>query len=364
MIKILRNAVMTLAASLLATTALKADDSQKQMRNLENRVSALEQRKSSGGIILPPVYPIVKNGINLSFDAELLVWKARQDDDTFAVSYPTTSTNGPSTTIHGDTPHYNWNSGFRFGLDYGMPHDGWNSTLDWTHIRNTSGAHPNAGNNFMLVYTPAFGAPPTQVAVTQSSKLKLDLLDLDLGRAFFTSKWLTLRPFAGLRASWIDQRYTTTSKSSDIVNVEQTRKNDTRGIGLRAGVDAEWGLGSGFSIFTDGAIGLIYTRFEPTVRSLGTRATATGPSGYILMDDYKKNYYKSVLNADLALGIQYEQLFSQDRYGIRFRAGWEQHLFVNQGMIPLTMQSINGASDLSIGDLSVQGWTLSAKLDF
>ena len=231
MIKTIRNAVLILTASLLATTALKADDSQKQVRNLENRVSALEQRKSSGGIILPPVYPIVKNGANLGISAELLYWKTRQDNDCYAVAYGPIAdpTFGPVDKVRGHTPHYKWDTGFRLGLDYGLPHDGWNTTLDWTHIRNTAHAS-SGGQNYNMVNAPSNGVEPRPSLVnsSQHSKLELDLLDLDLGRAFFTSKWLTLRPFAGLRGAWIDQKFVSTFKQNNQVLIQLTRRNPTK----------------------------------------------------------------------------------------------------------------------------------------
>ncbi len=62
--------------SLIAYSIHAADDA--QVRNLENRVAALEQRKNGGGVILPSAGANLDDDVGLSLDGELLIWKAHQ----------------------------------------------------------------------------------------------------------------------------------------------------------------------------------------------------------------------------------------------------------------------------------------------
>ena len=122
-------------------------------------------------------------------------------------------------------PERKWDYGFRFGLGYVLNHDGWDIDAMWTHFRrnasddvvadaNTttsriytlwSAVVPGAGD-FMQT-APAVPTLPIAAEVQTSWRLHLDLIDLELGRSFYTSKYLTLRPHIGLRGASIRQNY-------------------------------------------------------------------------------------------------------------------------------------------------------------
>ena len=71
------------AASLVAFTSLvNADDM--QMRNLENRVAALEQKKGANGIINPAANPPTRDATGLFITADFLYWKAHESGLAYA----------------------------------------------------------------------------------------------------------------------------------------------------------------------------------------------------------------------------------------------------------------------------------------
>src|SRR5262249_13903429 len=103
--------------------------------------------------------------------------------------------------------------------------------------------------------------------------LYFNQLDLDLGREFFVSRWLTLRPHGGVRGDWLRQgiraEYKNFSEESLIIErsaiprsnqVKIRYKDRWWGIGLESGIDTQWGLGGGWSIFCDLAAAILWGR--------------------------------------------------------------------------------------------------------
>jgi hypothetical protein len=208
------------ALSLVAFTGVlnAADDA--QMRNMENRISALEQKKGANGMINPPARPVVKDGVDLFITGEVLVWKAHQDDMAYAVELDATPVNNGFN--EGRAKHWSgkWAAGFRLGLGYNMPHDGWDLNLMWTRFYTSHRASNDCGDCgcsdtgfFQPIFLPKdyshTASTPTFATEAESKKWKLNLnmVDLEMGREFFVSKWLTLRPHVGLRGAWIHQRF-------------------------------------------------------------------------------------------------------------------------------------------------------------
>ncbi|MES2123023.1 MAG: Lpg1974 family pore-forming outer membrane protein, partial [Chlamydiota bacterium] len=72
-----------------------------------------------------------------------------------------------------------------------------------------------------------------------------------------------------------------------------------------------------------------------------------------------------VVAADLALGLQWDYLFSQDRYHFGVKLGWEFNIFFDQNQLFNFMSSTNpGAINFQNDDLSFQGLTLGLRFDF
>src|ERR1700722_20092866 len=132
----------TAALSLVAFTSLlnAADDA--QIRNLNNRVTALEQKKGgSGGMINPPARPVVTDGVDIFITGEILVWRAREDNLDYAVQLDQVPTlNGVNS---GSGVHFKgkWRPGVRVGIGYNMPHDGWDLNLIWTNFLTKDKKH-------------------------------------------------------------------------------------------------------------------------------------------------------------------------------------------------------------------------------
>jgi hypothetical protein len=358
-----------LALSLVALTSTVTAADDMQIRNLENRVSALEHRRGANGMINPPARPVVKDGTNLWIQADALFMQASEDGLSYAVD---TNTSGIpiATGLDGKVKNvsYDWSWGFRVGLGYNFDHDGWDGLINWTWFRSHETKHQTVVAPSVLVPTsPAFaanvGTPLTATSAHGKARLHFNLLDFELGREFFVSKWLTLRPHFGARAAWISRTFKTeySRLSAGPVELEVKNQNRFRAGGARAGLNTQWGLGCGWSFFGDFAMSLLYG----TQRLHATQDNET-PNARII--DVHSNWSAVRAMADLAAGLRWDHLFCEDNYRIRLQLGWEQHMFFgfnkDMNFTSPTVAGNPGKFFANQGDLSVSGVSFQARFDF
>jgi hypothetical protein len=372
------------AASLVAMSSVLSAADDAQMRNLENRVSSLEQRKGANGMINPPARPRLADQGGIIISGEALLWKPYENGLEFALT-----NKGPSSTTvpHGvnfagnskvHTVDFDYAWGFRVGLGADIPHDGWDANLMWTRLHSTDTRHVRAdddsnGSLYIMWDNPAFPATDNPIAGTVNLaqrahgkwRLRFDMFDLELGREFYVSKWLTLRPNIGLRGGLIHQKFKTRYSGQDVAAtgydfIKGNFTNDFWGVGPRGGLNTMWGLGCGVSIYGDAAVSLMYGQFNVKEHVSGT----TGSSKTNRLRIHR-NVHLPRASTDLALGLRYDVMFDDDSYHFGIHGGYEQHMFFSQ------LQLMNPVNDIydgkvvsNLGDLALHGWTLGARFDF
>ncbi len=363
------------ASMLLATSFTHADFSDSALRNLENRLTCLEQKRGVNGMINPPAMPLTRNGWDFQVSADALLWQLQEDGLTYAVE-TTPSTGTPTPTV-ADAPvgansikqKYNW--GFRIGLDWTMSHDNWDIALDWTHLisnrhgNSTAAAATATAAANVLVKTQGFvssaGTPLSFTSAKANYHNRLDQIDLNLGREFFISKWVTLRPFFGLRADWLHQRlrssYVVPSTSiAGVTTPSQTQATDQRnkwwGIGIESGLNTQWNLCGGFSLYGNVATAIEY----------GLQKLSLTESG-VVNAAFSSSYHICRPILDLQLGLGWDYNFCEDGFHFGLKLGWENHVYFDQSRF-LSYNTVNYSDNASGGSLTYQGWTLHACFDF
>lgn len=476
-------------ASLVAVTSLANAADDMQMRNLENRVSALEQRKGANGVINPSARPGVRDGWDIFVTGQALYWKANETGLSFAIQNDNCEgcTNYANIgTVLESRAKYNW--GFNVGIGYNMPHDGWDLALNWTRFHTSNGfdccdedccepccepvccpttsccdtddccptsscgSSMNSGmsmssscceptccpanpcdnccqtecceqactpcccgtnnieccENIMFPTNVNFVAPcvpPGLWSCDAFSKwnLKLDMLDLVLGRDFFVSKFLSLRPNFGLRGLKIRQTQSSVyngfnssscfcpCKASGSVNTPnwQDRVKDNEkywGVGPKAGLDTLWSFGGGFGLYGNAAISLVYGRLKvkhteiyimnevpdspcdecnecPCECECEEECTAVNIRGP--KTPCQNNQYKTRAVTDIALGLSWDRQLSDDKYHVGLNVGWEHHMFFGMNQFYRFMSDAQqGGVAVNQGDLATQGLTFGARFDF
>lgn len=335
-----------------------------QIRNLENRVNALEQRRGSSGMINPPGRPQVRDGADLFIFADWLLWNAHEDGLGYAIKseFPDVISDA-----HAKSVSFDWNFGFRVGAGYNMCHDGWDIKATYLRFNSHGRSEIHAGDDFIL---PVRATPADEVAFSTAAKsntyirLLLNQVDLDLGREFYVSKWMTLRPHMGLRANWIRQKwginYRTMAGFATPNHIEIFMKDHWYGIGLEGGLDTLWGLGSGWSIYGNIDASILYGLHRMK------RDEEFDPSDYKPIDDFKFSYRNSQPVLDMEMGLRWDHMFDDDRFHLGLHAGWEHHVYFGQNQFPYFVEDTSEKGNFigNQGNLTFQGWTLGARFDF
>lgn len=354
----------TLSTSLLAFTSIvNADVDNSQMRNLENRVSALEQRRGASGVINPPARPQVKDGADLFVFGNLLVWQAHENGLPVAIVNKSATPSSDLSNSNVKNYDFDWDVGFRVGVGYNVPHDGWDMSLTWLRFNTDGHRRIHAHSNQAIYPTRAHPADPISDGETCTKthahwRLHLNQLDLDMGREFFVSKWLTLRPHFGLRSDWIRQKADIDYNNFPTGDVDVEQKDRWWGIGLAGGLDTLWGLGGGWSVFGNLGASILYGFHKMKIENENDPADVD-------FVDMKDSYHVSHPILDLQLGLRWDRMFCNDRFHIGLQGGWEHHVYFSQNQFPVFADDINkGVIVSNQGDLTFQGWTFAARFDF
>ncbi len=298
--------------------------------------------------------------------ADFLVWKASEEPTAF---WTNSVKIRPDLTVVFDAQDFTfpWDLGFRVGAGYHFVYDQWDTQVYWTRFH--TGAHHHAPSNgyanlsqFFAGFIDEFTGGLNNYA--ESAKihwtLRYDMIDWDLGRSFWVSKGLSLRPFLGIKGGWINQeihtKWNNITTVAPIIHFPSTEnlKNNFWGVGPSAGVKTKWKIrqfGSQFiSFFGDFSSAMLWGTWVET-------------------DVYKNPMPRKVVihmkNSELGslmlqgfLGMGYDADFNKGRTHFALRLGYEMQLWFNQ------LRLITFNQLLLHGDLSLQGGTLNCCIDF
>ncbi len=324
---------------------------------------------------------VPSRGCGFFVSADFLYWKAHEEGLEFAQSGIKGPSNpNPESVKKGSFfhPRFEWAPGFRVGAGYKIPKQQWEIWLNWTRYNaeaKKSISHVgdvNLDPFFPILDHPRFVGGPL---VSASSKLNLryNTLDLQISRPLPIDRYLLFSPHFGLRAAWIDQRYKINelmSSSSTNLNMQAHELRNThnfRGIGLRGGVHSLWLFNTHLGLFGNAAFGLIGGRF--CVQQKMTETLNTIPPS-ILQGTYvntRTNFHHLVPELEAALGLHIEPGTYKDRYHFEVDLGWEYTLWFHQNQLfNYSGESLtsSGSGNRARGNLSLQGFTASAKLYF
>jgi hypothetical protein len=336
---------------------------------------------------------------NLSLSVSALYWKACEDGLAYAVDNEDLVE--ASVINHGEMeyPGSKWSWGFKVGLGFDFEHDGWDLQANWTWFRTRHHDDETDETGNLYPMYSALATAAEQLSATEAEarwRIRLNMIDLELGRAFFTSRWLTLRPHMGLRGAWIKQsydiEYETLNSTFPVVASSESEvdmKNKFWGVGIRGGLDTRWGFCGNWSIYGNMAISILYGRFHIDHEEEAANSAGTIETNVINFHDH---FCAARAITDLALGLMWEHTFcgcedicAPDCYGdnggssrrspekpgyhLSVMLGWEQHIFFNQNQFwrvsrTSTPSGHHQAFGHERGDLTTQGVTLTARLGF
>jgi hypothetical protein len=242
-----------------------------------------------------------------------------------------------------EEPSRNWDLGYRLGLGYEFGCD-WNAAVYWTHFDSNSGK--NHGHHHCFNW-----------------KIDFDVVDVLLAKKIDAGSCVTLKPFLGLRGAYIDQRVKTTfigthedhsysdcaesSYSYGCVNnlAKTDNKSKFSGIGPLIGVEADWNLGCGVSVYANAAVGGLYGRFHLHLKQSDEFL------GGADCCDVTQHSHSCHGVFDAGLGVRWATCLCNDME-LLVQLGLEHHTYFNQNQFG------------NYGDLCLGGLTLGAGLSF
>ena len=359
---------------ILSTTTLLAG-SQAKPQQTEETSEPKDVTTQPKEMITPSVAPRAKHGAEITASADFIWWKTHIDGMEYGVTgINDAGSNVPNFTNtskgHIHQPDFDFKQGFKLGLGLDFAHDGWDLFGEYTWLaggdqKNSFSAKPGLGAASTLSVVDPHG----QIAVlsTQKGSSKweqhFNVLDLMLGRNFFISRYLTIRPSVGLKSAWIEEElkldYSSTTVqflSNGVISAKLLRKQNMWGLGARFGFDGVWHFVKNWGLYGNISVTALWSDFH--VKSK-TKTLAVPTPGSAAATTTNLNNRESIQNVmaviETGLGVTYMTWFHHDKYQFQVQAGWEEQVWVNFNHFVET--AVNG-------DLSLQGLTIKAGFIF
>lgn len=224
-------------------------------------------------------------------------------------------------------PHFKWSPGFRVGAGYQFTNN-WGVAAYWMYFYSKADRHDGHENHFRW-------------------RLNFDVVDVVLENEFYFASCFTVRPFAGVRGAYIEQKARSFRLNRSTIRATDGEHKKARftGVGPIAGLELNWNMGCGWGIYANSAISSLWgnhrVRFE---NSSGFRAGGN-------FSKLREHLDACELVFDSGIGLSWTKCICNNNQFV-LRIGLEQHRYFNHNRIG------------DYGDLCLGGGFLSAGLEF
>jgi hypothetical protein len=325
--------------------------------------------------ITPSGEPAVTRYADPFVSADFIWWRAQEDglDYAFTGTTPQVHNADRGRLKH---PSFSYEPGFKVGMGLKFRHDGWDffaqyTRLNFEHRNNRTHSDEDNDSNVQSNITMPYGGDlVTFWADSARGKWSLDfnVLDIELGRNFWVSKWLTMRPFVGMKFDWTDQdfhvkyenvsgNYISNNPGQGLVagsDVHMKMDQDQFGVGLRAGLNTTWYMWRHWCIFGELALSGMLNDFDISRKDkIETPADVEWKQ-----NNFRRDSHPVTLVAEWSLGLGFETAFHHDDYMFQIRAAWEEQIWFNQNQFPFFPNAAGGSN------LSFEGLTIKAAFFF
>lgn len=250
-------------------------------------------------------------------------------------------------------PHFKWNAGYRIAAGYQPACSNWEIDALWTHFQGSGHSSNRDGC--------AWNSPSNN----GKCRLKFNQLDVVLAYNSCMSDCLKFKPFIGIRGARIHESLnarsvtqiitadSSDSSSSSSEGASARRRFDDeqkfRGIGAILGLQGDWKIGCGFSLFGTAGVGVLYGVYKVEFDDV---EVITSPFARRIFATNKRHLNACDCVLDLAFGVRWQTCLC-DSFKLDMELGVEHHQYFNQNHL--------GAR---CGDLSLDGGFFSVGLVF
>ncbi len=295
--------------------------------------------------------------------ADFLYWQAREDGLEYGISISSPSLGISNERVQ--SPDFKWHPGLKVGLGVDFKgHDYWDIFSQWTHLvchNNTQASLSSLETiNISLLQPIPFPSLLSATSARDSVRLIYNTIDLNLGRPFYSGKFLFFRPHAGLRGCWFKQTYNLNYEPLSVgAPYTSFAKFDSWGIGPRIGIESTWQLGSGFNILGKAAYSLLFTYFN--VKQSRFISTLVSPFSSV-KDSYRNNQVRS--NIETSLGLSWGSYFDCNNWHVDLALEYEFQYWPSANKNLKFVDHFASGAFIEGGGLALHGPTLTLRLDF
>ena len=374
----------TLALLSLSTLPLIAalSDRVEKLEQEMQQVGATTSMDTYGAQFAEGTFEGKGNGITLTL--EPLYWHAKVGATEYAYTVKNArGLNNTQNQIEGSLKENSFDSdwGIKVGVGCTKKYDHWDLYLNYTYYETSDSDSTTKALPAGIQESRAF-AGFSVIAHRAKSHFDIDYnnLDLELGKRFYVSTHIALRPHVGLKSAWIDLdqkiTYTLTQELGipAIWGHDQKVKDssDFWGLGPRIGLDSNWNLGYGFSILGNTSLALLWGHEKATHKqSYPEHLTILGINDFDIKMKGKFHHFSPFFNA--LLGLQWDTFFNADKMHLSLSGAYEVQYYWRQNQMILTEEFSAGANipphfrlqfNKASEDVMFYGLNFKARLDF
>lgn len=348
-----------------------------------------------GPLTVPARFTNLDSGFDLFVD--FFWWQAQEGGNDWAFIEDNQEL-GPSggssggidqeSTLHNKEVNFPWKPGFRAGIGYNFEYDQWDLQLYYSWYRTSRGktattdfATNGDGYNINAVV-------PLQTDINAGSEATINwdihysVIDAELGRNFFVSRHLALRPHLGVKTGWIHQHVHLDMVAEPAPTnfpgpVTNQKKNDFWGIGPSGGIDTRWyvatfGCENHFSLFGNFSGALMWGKFSIEEKQVEPGFFIPADINHITGKGLDLNLIVPMLQIQAGLG--WDRGFYDDCFHLSLNIGYEiQYWFRQNQMLNILPNNFNfGDGFMQIyyiyqrvsEDLRFHGLTVDLRVDF
>lgn len=352
--------LLPLSLAMLTLTSGNAEEVKAKF----NQGEEVTKDQMSSGYNAPARY-VVGEDWNFYLSGSFIFWQPVERGLDFAMTSPAAG----EIKYTKKTLNFKFKPGFKVAMGLAFDkHDDWiwATEYTWLNCKNKRTLNAPTGGHLLTIWeynVEEFGSAYADWAHAKW-RLNYNMFDTNFSRPFYQGTMLTVKPHAGLRGGWINQKYHVSYMQDDSTSVMKPHaRQKTWLVGPRIGLSSDWLLGAGFSFFANGAASILYQDFRTHFYRTSYAETPANISHvYEKMACFTPNF-------ELGLGFGWGSYFCDNGCHFDLRVGYDFQVYLQENaMRPLKDYFLDGATyeyvDGNMGNLMLQGLTVTLRFDF
>lgn len=293
-----------------------------------------------------------------TFSAEAIYWQIIQDNLLTSIKAGETNT-GPLTNLIWINQQFNFDPGLRVGIGGIFPYDKWHLIVSYTFLRTSSSQFSeNSNPEFYMILSGHMQSLAKQVKTAW--EMHFQSLELMLGREFFMSNYLAIKPQMGIKGAYPNQTWHVsyihpTFAQNEQIFLNQRIENSFWSIGPNLGMDLSWKLPKKWEIQIHPSWSVMYAKIYSKViySDIANAAEGVNPDTEI---HGMQNVAALIPQIEIWLGAKWSYPFHNNRL-FQITVGYDVQYWWNEANILAFIQ-------LPQGNLMLHGATCGLSLSF